>query len=293
LWRLQCKAGETLTAELINDVTDGWLELSLYDANWSSRGSSSSGGGFTTRNYTPTSDGPVFLEVTGPLIRYQLKITTETGTATQAFAPPRCERLGPGIFPARPLDKEVFYAIECRIGQTVMVEASFDNAAGDIDMELVDRNGAPIASASTVDDVEHIEFASHVAGPLYLRLYTFHDEPTEFELTVAVNQRTIPLGPGHQVGPPEAVTVAEHPGHWVRGVELEAGETLTATITFDDGQGDLDLAVHDPRGREVRVSATKGGDETVGYTAAKKETVYLRVFGAENLPFAVEMTASQ
>jgi hypothetical protein len=62
-------------------------------------------------------------------------------------------------------------------------------------------------------------------------------------------------------------------------VELCEDGVLTATITFVDADGDLDLAVVDIEGSVIDFSDGVGDEETVTATANIATTAYLRVFG--------------
>lgn len=67
------------------------------------------------------------------------------------------------------------------------------------------------------------------------------------------------------------------PGYDYYAVDLLAGQQLVGQITFDNDEGDIDLDLLGPVGNMLLSSSTINDVETVTYTAAVDETVYLRV----------------
>jgi len=73
-------------------------------------------------------------------------------------------------------------------------------------------------------------------------------------------------------------------------VELMEGEDLTATISFEHAQGDLDLAVHGPDTSQLKVSATTTDNETVTVVATESGTYYVRPYGFDGASNEYQLT---
>jgi hypothetical protein len=294
-WRLSLKKGDRLEVELSNDVSEGWLELTILDPTWSSRGSSSSGSGMIQSSYTAREDGPVFLRVTGASIRYQLVLSLERGERPNAFVAPRSETIGPGVYPKRRLDgdSEAYYAIQVGKLGRLMVEASFSNSTADIDLELIDGAGRKVTSSATSDDVEHLEHGFTEAQTVYARVYTYDEKPSDYELTIALNERSRPrpgavptLTPGrHRVDAPT--------GNDVFALALTQGDRLRASITHSTTDGaNLSLGLLDGRGRESARSTDGEGKESLQFTSPTDQTVYLRIHGPKPLRFDLDVAVA-
>ena len=82
-----------------------------------------------------------------------------------------------------------------------------------------------------------------------------------------------------------AITVGNYPSLLIAGnddwfkVDLAAGQSVTIRIDFDHSAGDLDLALHKADGARIDRSQGTSNTETITYTAAAAETVFIRAYG--------------
>jgi hypothetical protein len=174
-----------------------------------------------------------------------------------------------------------------------MVEASFSNSTADIDLELIDGAGRKVTSSATSDDVEHLEHGFTEAQTVYARVYTYDEKPSDYELTIALNERSRPrpgavptLTPGrHRVDAPT--------GNDVFALALTQGDRLRASITHSTTDGaNLSLGLLDGRGRESARSTDGEGKESLQFTSPTDQTVYLRIHGPKPLRFDLDVAVA-
>ncbi len=81
-------------------------------------------------------------------------------------------------------------------------------------------------------------------------------------------------------GKTEALSLCPYDLDWYK-VNLQAGQTLTVTMAFDQNVGDLDMRLYKVAqfGQPVAVAATKNAPEVFSYTADETTTYYLRING--------------
>lgn len=172
-----------------------------------------------------------------------------------------------------------WYAYDLLAGDLFSIELSAAAGEGDLDLHLYDGSGALLISSTGGSDesfehiavvngtyLVHVEFVSD-AGPELGVDYTLSVGWEENDCgTDGFEPNDSDLAPWPV--PPGVMTLNVCPsGDDYFAVWLEPGETLTAEITFDLAEADLDLTVYSPGGVWVDTSSTGSDVETVVVTA--------------------------
>ena len=218
-------------------------------------------------------------------------------------------------------DDDDWYAIDVCPGGTLTARALFTHAGGDLDAALYNAQGDRIAIAQTASDNEEIRLSDADAGVYALRIYGYQGADNRYSLEITVdgcgcNSNDECPDPqicqqGECVDPPaclpddfedndardqahpieaglyDNLTACRGDDDWYV-VDVCAGGTLAADITFVHADGDLDARLFDADGAELDSSATSGDTESLGYTVgadAGGQRLYVRVYafgGDEN-----------
>ena len=193
-----------------------------------------------------------------------------------------------------------WFSIGLNAGDDIRVEIDFSHDDGDLDLLLYGPDSEePIADSRSRTDAEEVGFTDVPTSGVYLiRIvgaapevendYLMLGERTEPPLECADdefedndNQEQPALAePGTLSG-----RICGGDEDWF-AVQVNAGGALTATLSFTDADGSLDLEVFSPGGTSLGVSATDGDLETVNVDPVLESGLHLvRVFaprGAEN-----------
>ena len=84
-----------------------------------------------------------------------------------------------------PGDEDV-YAVESTGGKILVATATFENSRGDIDVQILNFDGAQLLnSADGVDDVEKAELVVPLDGTYFVRVFSLNESAnTRYELTI-------------------------------------------------------------------------------------------------------------
>jgi len=197
-----------------------------------------------------------------------------------------------GFFPnlmACPTDEDWYYT-PLLVGDTVGVDLTFSHAEGDIDLELLDPSQAVIASgASTTDDESIAPVAATSGGDHYTRVWLANDTGgyvgNQFDMTISVGTASCyddsfedndsdtaaaPVSPAMYLD----LGVCDADEDWF-SIDLLSGDELVVDLTFSDGDGNIDLWVHDPTTTLVGESISETDNESVGPTVVPLDGTYL------------------
>lgn len=184
------------------------------------------------------------------------------------------------------------YTMTLGPGDVVTIDANFAIGEGDLDVELLDASGAVLAAGNTRGSNEHVTFTAAAAGAVVVRVFLVSDygptPGTSYSLAIANNvapcaedtyeendselfaasvaQGTIP---GLRICPSDEDFFA---------IPVSAGDEITATVTFDQTEGDLDIRLLNPIGFSVASSGGTGNSESLTFTANLTGTYVLRVY---------------
>jgi hypothetical protein len=83
-----------------------------------------------------------------------------------------------------------WYMIDVPQGEEIHASASFSHAAGDLDMELLDRDGNQLAVSSGREDQEELRWSGDDAKTVLLHVYHVHRARTDYSLALSLGART-------------------------------------------------------------------------------------------------------
>lgn len=192
-----------------------------------------------------------------------------------------------------PGDKD-FFGVNIPAGLTLTVTADFDHDNGDLDLVLTDRDGQRVGGSFLSEDHEEFFYANHSGpGSHTLEVRAIGDNiNSPYELGLRLDEIETEECDRDFFEPndtPQQVQNAVVDGDLDFGArmcgdddyyafQVESGQTLTATITFDSQIADLDMEVLD-QDLSVRESAsTSSGEERIAYEAERTGLHYVRVF---------------
>lgn len=81
--------------------------------------------------------------------------------------------------------RDAWWAIAVEAGQTLVVEATFDHARGDVDVGLFGPEGAQLAKSDTTTDAESIRHRADVAGTYAVRVYGYRGVANAVRVRIA------------------------------------------------------------------------------------------------------------
>ena len=199
-------------------------------------------------------------------------------------------------------DDEDWYRLSLDAGDTVTVDVEFSHAEGDIDMRLLDSAGTPLVSSTSGTDDESVEYTVESSGTYFIRVYLFADRGSsignEYDILVSVDggggggpsdscdeddrlEENDSFEDGAFLDPELYTRLLACPGDDdYYTILLADGETVTVTLTFDDDEGDIDLALLDESEARVASSVSVTDNEELVYTSESFE--FYRIF--VNLP---------
>jgi cysteine-rich repeat protein len=188
-----------------------------------------------------------------------------------------------------------FYSVTLGAGDTLTVAADFSHAEGDIDLRLLNGDGAIVASSVSLTDDEALSHVAESAGNYVIRVSLWRDAGATsgngYDIDIDIDEVSAPSCPTDRLEnndsmddaeplPPELytrLTVCEDDEDWYR-LPLTEGDTITVSVTFPHSEGDIDLRLINPDGIALRTSASSTDDEQVEYTVDATGTYYIRVY---------------
>ncbi len=194
-----------------------------------------------------------------------------------------------------------YYAIAALAGDRLILDLSFVDEQGDIDVQLQDAAGAWVASGTTANDDEHLEADIEVDGLYFARVYRFgtDGEPIQdYSLSVDAGEIpepvACPLDPWEDnddeaaaasvsAGAYTAASICMDDPDWY-AVDATEGQLLTVDLLFIDEEGDVDLRVVAPDGTYTSsVSVSDDESLTVESTVAGTYLVRATLFADPGL----------
>jgi hypothetical protein len=197
-------AGDNLSAAITFLHADGDVDLKFVDAADTTLDSSTSTGDGEDVTATVDADGTYFVKVYRfggagePAVDYDLSVEVglppscpidgfEDNDADTAAVP-----VSPGLNAALSVceDDVDWYAFDVTEGQTVVVDAFFSDAEGDVDLHLTAPDGTAAVGSTSVDDDESAEVVGAMAGTWLLKVSLWRDDGTthgnEYDLDLTV-----------------------------------------------------------------------------------------------------------
>ena len=204
-------------------------------------------------------------------------------------------------------NNEDWFLLVAEEGQEIVVEAAFDTGRGDLDLTLYGAAQEPLARSADGASPERLTAAVATSGEHWLRVtWERSAGRLAYDLSLSLgvaeplcaadpyepNQRA-DAAPTLPPGAYDGLTLCGEEDPDFFGVEMEAGETLTARVAFSHADGDLDLRVLAPDGVTTLASSLSADDdEEVTATATTSGVHLLRVYGYEDTRNTYDLTLS-
>ena len=189
---------------------------------------------------------------------------------------------------------EDWFRIPVDGGQILAVELSFSNQSGDLEIELIDEDGATVAASTSQSDNEQIRYTVYHTTTYFLRVYgdSSHTR-NSYNLFATLNGQGCdrdPLEPNdstadaHQIQHDETyedMTVCVGESDWYQ-FEVANGQLINVDLTFNASDSDLGMVLYNMQetGNLVwlRSSDNLYSDEYISYRAFTSGTYYLHVY---------------
>ena len=193
---------------------------------------------------------------------------------------------------------EDWFAVSLLTGDELTVDVFFNDAEGDIDVELIDPAGNVVVYGNTGDDDETLGPLTVTPGGLWLvRVFLLADAGAYagngYDLQLAVTPAACGDDPWED-NDYELNAASMSPGvypdliscplddDWFALDGVFVGDVITGEFTFDDGEGNLDVELIDPIGTVVDLGSSSTDDETVSALAALPGTWLFHVYLASD-----------
>lgn len=254
---IEAEDDEVIEVDASFSHAQGDLDLTLVDDTGALVGSSISVTDGEELSYEPPSDGTYYAVVygfAGATNDYDLTV----GTTDLRESGDRLER-NDDRATATPLDSggsyddlnvshaidEDYFAVETTAGETVTADATFDDAAGDLDMSLMDASGTTVADADSISDDEHLGYEADSDGTYYVVVYSYEDATNDYDLSVGTT------GDGTNLAPTAVASVDDSAVRRNASVSFDArnstdGDAIASYEWDTDGDGTAEISGASP-----------------------------------------------
>jgi hypothetical protein len=229
----------------------------------------------------------VFVRVRGARRPYNLDVElqrTQAITGVGTYRPPTYEVVGPGTYVGRTVS---VYGVDLEAGDVLEAKVSFSSQQGDLDVELLDSHGELVEDSMGEGDEELVSCESKVRQRVYVFVRDLSGVETPYDMEIKINEKAAPPEetPSLEKGIHRGL-VCE--GEAVYKLAVKQGQTVRATIRFDEKKGELDLGILNGQAMEQARAVSLGPSETLEYFVETAGHVYLRVAG-EGKRFDLEL----
>ncbi len=301
---IHVNAGGALLAEIAFDGAQGDLNLEVVGPSGQVLGSSASptassesveidpaprSGAYRIRVFSPRGDE----------LNYTLEtVTTDSSCGDDAFEENDARANAADLQPGTQSDLTIcsndddWYAIDLAAGDGLTATIFFDDAAGDLDLQLVDAQGRILASSvSVLDNEEATVGMVETAGTYYVRVYGFLGAANTYDLdldvigggTTCTDDAQEPNDSSNRArlitaGTRQDLIACPDDDDWY-AVALQPGQILEVLLDFSHADGDIDLQAFDPNGARIDESTSVTDRERIAFRATTAGTYTFRVFG--------------
>lgn len=300
-FRVHLQQGEQLETSLDFSHSDGDLDLVVYSSNQQIIASSLSTTDGERVSVTAPSTGVYYVAVNGyngSSAPYYISADIENNdrfehndNRTQATDRVRGNWENLSIVGG----ESDFYAIPLNSGEQLDAAIDFDHSVGDLDMRIRDPSGNVMVTSQSVSDDESASITATQDARYYVEVYGFNGASAPYNLTLSSPTRDDGLEDNDGTGTAtssrpylqDMQVTPNDPDYFE--VDLQRGEQLTTTVSFDHTVGDLDVRVTDPQGNFVASSTSTSDDEQLTVTASQSGTYYVKVYGHSGAANAYDM----
>ncbi|MDI7269203.1 MAG: PPC domain-containing protein, partial [Myxococcota bacterium] len=202
---------------------------------------------------------------------------------------------------------EDWFALDLEGGQTITVSLAFQHLRGDINLQIIDRNGATMIRESvTTTDGETILHPVGATGTYYVRVYgvgVWVENDYDMMLSMTAGCADDAMEPNSSA-PAAAVvtmpfeltnlTICYGDEDWF-AFDAELGQTLTVLARFTHSAGDLQMDIYGSDGLTLLARAASATDsESLIFVPTFSGRYYIRIWGrtpAEMTSYGLMATA--
>lgn len=185
---------------------------------------------------------------------------------------------------------EDFYSFVAPPNASLSIDVAFSDAEGDIDLELLDATGTQVALSDSDTDDESIRHTVTSSGTYVVRVLLWGDDGSVpgnvYDLDLGVSACLYDaMEPNDARTSAVATPLGTHSNlascpsneDWY-AVQIGAGQTLDASVTFSHAEGDIDIQLYNPQGATVVSSVTASDNEQLALQSLNGGTYTLRVY---------------
>lgn len=199
--------------------------------------------------------------------------------------------LAPGSYPNLLCADDDWYAVTLAGNAALDVQAAFEHAEGDLELQVEGPAGR-VGSSEGSTDLERVQKSGLAAGVYKVRVFGYQGARAKYALTVAVTGGVTPpppaqddrFEPNDSAAAAAVLAAGSYPGlqckddDWF-SVTLAAEATLSVKLDFRNAEGDLDLVLQDGAGAQLAKSDSSADGELVKKERLAPGTYRLRVYG--------------
>ncbi|MCP4872219.1 MAG: hypothetical protein GY898_26245, partial [Proteobacteria bacterium] len=300
-------AGDTLTVDVLFSQAEGDIDLLLRDSAGSLIAEAATATDNESVIHAVTVSTTFYIEVIletdlgslpGNDYDLDISVATTVGCVDDAFEPnddlvdatPTSDGTQTGLALCDTSLSD-YFVVFVESGDTLEVDLLFSDAAGNIDLFLIDSGGNDLISSESTTDDELISYVAPASDTYYIQAELTSDDSTPGNgYDLLVFGTTSPCtsdsyepndAPFTAAGP---LAAGAYPGlhacladeDWFE-IDLTAGEELTVDLSFAHIEGDIDMEVFDSAANSVGLGNSSTDNESVTYTAATTGTYLLQV----------------
>lgn len=197
-----------------------------------------------------------------------------------------------------------YYAVEVTEGDSIAVSISSEESDRPA-VELVDADGTVHEESATSADNATITKTATQSETYYIRVYDASGESVPYSMDVGVTETGDSTPDGDESGSDDQLAAAERvsSGSYddleiteeetdYYAVSANAGETIEASIFFDDSTGNLQLEIINESKDILENGVSRTDNETAGTEVTENGTYYIRVYGVGEsaAPYSMDVT---
>ena len=188
-------------------------------------------------------------------------------------------------------DDDDWYAIDMNENESLMLDLTFLDDDGDIDVQFQDATGATLMSGSSASDNENVNITATTAGAYYVRVHLFADAGVDVGNPYSIAVSEPPTCPSDSfetnqteanaaaisVGAYPSLNVCEMDEDWY-AIDAAAGQSIAVMLNFLHAEGDVDATLYTPTGGWAVSGTSVTDNEELGpYTVTEAGVHTLRV----------------
>jgi|GEM_PF-996841 len=299
------EAGDVLTADAVFSQAEGDIDLSILDDAGVVQVLSNTTTDDESATWTVPTDGTVYVQVllttdlgASPGNVYDLTIGgVSPGCVVDSLEPNDSQAASSALSVGSTgglwscASDEDWYVLNLAAGDVLTTDVLFDQAEGDIDIELFDPSGASLAASATTTSDESLTYTSVGGGAVFLQIGLTVDSGllpgNPYEVVVDIpSQICAPdaFEPNDEqssgslvaAGTQTALTACALDEDWF-AIGLLTGEQLTATALFSHAEGDINLSLWDSGAVQLVSASSTTDDETASVVANSDDTYFVQV----------------